>query len=215
TYNLYEQNKYEQVLSRRQEAKTLFASSDLQPQFDLLAAFAIGSLQGREPYISALESIVKDYPSGDVNQRAKEILSYLKKNSNTSFIEDPNANIYKENFDTEHYLVATIVDKNDQSVISTALSDFSGTNFPDENLKTTSMLLDPQTPIIVVKTFRSGENAMNYYTECKAQKENIFRDIPSKKYKLFVISKENFAVFFKDKNADTYQNFFKQYYETK
>jgi hypothetical protein len=75
-----------------------------------------------------------------------------------------------------------------------------------ENLKVNTMLLDETRQMVLVKQFKSSQQAMIYYNEILA-KETLF-DIVETTYHVFVIDDKNFSTFFKTKNLDLYMAFF-------
>jgi hypothetical protein len=79
--------------------------------------------------------------------------------------------------------------------------------FASSGLTINSMVLDNLHTLVLVKNFESSKKAMDYYNLMKA-KGDIFANLVPGTFQVMVISTENFAMFFKDKNVDTYKAFF-------
>jgi hypothetical protein len=65
---------------------------------------------------------------------------------------------------------------------------------------------------VSVKTFDGKDRAMNYYSSLSSKSE-LFSDLEKGTYQSFIISAENYTVFYKDKNIGEYQEFFTQYFK--
>ena len=213
TYGLYLSGNYEEVMTRSENASTKFESNSLQAQFDLLTAFAIGQTQEKEKYIIALKNIVNGYPGDPVKTKAEEILSYIEKGSKTNA---NNNKLYKLDVKASHYYVVAFdgfVDGISQTVNN--FTDYNNENNSLDNLNVTQMLLDPQNQILLVKTFKDGLKALEYYKKVKAQQATLLDKTGNVESTSFVISKKNFTKFFSTKDAATYFEFFDQYYLNK
>jgi hypothetical protein len=62
---------------------------------------------------------------------------------------------------------------------------------------------------VSVKSFEGKADAMNYYNFFKDNKP-AFADLEIGTYKSFIISADNYIIFYKDKNIGDYQQFFTQ-----
>ena len=73
------------------------------------------------------------------------------------------------------------------------------------------MLFDNDLHLIVVKKFNEIKKGMEYYRAID-NNPGTFSSLPTKNMSHFIISSENFPVFYKDKNIDQYLAFFKNNY---
>jgi hypothetical protein len=97
--------------------------------------------------------------------------------------------------------------KSDINKFKIGISDFNSQMFASSGLTINSMVLDNLHTLVLVKNFESSKKAMDYYNLMKA-KGDIFANLVPGTFQVMVISTENFAMFFKDKNVDTYKAFF-------
>lgn len=214
TYALHLKGEYVAVLQRAAAADSLFTPNALKPKFDLLRAFALGKTKDKNAYVSALQTIVLQYPTDAIKAKAQEILSYLESaeiqaanaaNTNAS------ASKYKYEPNARHYVII-VPDGTSQQMpaLTKAISDFNQTNFSTDQLKTNQMLLDPEHQIVLVKEFTNSSKALFYYNAISPQAGNIGNGVGMK---IMVMSKPNFSQFFKDKDVAAYEQFFGENYQ--
>ncbi|MBK8445050.1 MAG: tetratricopeptide repeat protein [Sphingobacteriales bacterium] len=206
TYKMYEEEKYKEVLSRREESQKLFASNDMQPQFDLLSAFAIGKLEGREKYIAALEDVSQKHKGTPAKVKADEMLAYLRNEKSSP----ANAPKYAYKPEGEHYIAIAFIDYT--KPISTYLNQISEFNKSKSmELRTNQLLLSATMPLILIKTFPSAQAAQEHLAMLKEAKKDMFGSI-SAQYETVLISKENYSIFFEQKDMDAYKTFYTENY---
>ena len=93
-----------------------------------------------------------------------------------------------------------------------AISDFNDASFESSNLKISDVVFNNDLQMISVKSFPNKAKAMEYYGVLKAD-TTLFKTIPSpEKIKIFVISAENYPVFYSNKDTSLYESFFMQKY---
>jgi tetratricopeptide (TPR) repeat protein len=214
TYNLHVAGNYDAVLQRCNAADSLYNPNTLKPKFDLLRAFALGKTKDKNAYVSALQSIVLQYPNDEVKNKAQEILSYLESAqvqaanaANTS----ANAAKYKYEPNSKHYVIIVPEGSSQQvATLSKNISDFNQANFSADQLKTNQMLLDPEHQIVLIKEFANSTKAQFYYNAVLPQSDVISGGIS---INIFMISKTNFSNFFKDKDVAAYLQFFTENYK--
>ena len=98
--------------------------------------------------------------------------------------------------------------------IKIKISDFNKKYFRLEDLIINSVLLDRKYYLITVGNFANASKALNYY-KAIARNRYVFSDLPAGNYSQYVISSENYPIFYNDKNTDLYSKFFEKYYNTK
>jgi hypothetical protein len=99
--------------------------------------------------------------------------------------------------------------KGDLNKFKTRLSDFNTMNYSTEDIGISSVLLDITHQLISVKTFDGKAKEMDYYSSIKSKNE-LFVDLLTGTFQSFIISEENYSIFYKDKNISDYQQFFTQ-----
>ncbi len=210
TYVYFQNENFEEVLRRKSDVNNQFSDNYLAPKFDMLEAYVIGKTENRDAYITALNGIVNKYPDDEVKVKAEEILSYLGgKPSGDS--KTPSK--YKHKPNSKHYFIIAMDGFSTQiSSVQNELSNLNQSDFSLDKLKVNQMLLDKDNQIVIVKDFKNAEKGMAYYNKVTASKDKLLKDLDVT-YQYFVISKLNFSQFFKEKDADSYYNFFIENFE--
>jgi len=216
TYQLYIDGNYAQALSNCQKADSSYSKSALMPQFAFIKALCIGRTQDINSFESALTQITIKYPKEPVKEKAQEMLELIKKQKNpeTAILTDT-SQIAKYEFkqDGEYYWVAVIENgKGDINKFKIALSDINSQTFSIDQLSITSMFLDATHQMVTVKQFNGKNKAMDYFTFMKSN-QFAYTDLVSGTYKTFIISAENYSIFYKSKNIEAYDQFFTQNYK--
>lgn len=215
TYQLYSDGKYSEALSNCLQADTMYAKSFLMPQFSFVKALCIGRTQDINAFESALTQVTIKYPKEPVKDRAQAILDQIKKQKGGTVATDSASVaaakpkfVFKEEGD---YFWVVIVEngKGDVNKFKEKIADLNNESFSTENYEVSSVFLDLGHQLISVKTFDGKRKSMDYYTFMK-EKPDTFSDLEPGSYQAFVISAENYTIFYKEKNVDEYKQFFSQ-----
>lgn len=220
TFQQYQNGNYPQAFENCKRADSLYSKSPLMPKFSFLKALSIGRTQDITAFENALSQVIIQYPKDPVKEKAQEMLEMIKKQKTEGVaVVDTAATattppkpvekfIFKE--DGEYYCVVVVENgKGDLNKFKTKLSDFNAEMFSTSELAISSIFLDVTHQIVNVKSFEGKDKAMNYF-EALDSKKNVVSDLEKGSFQVFVISAENYTVFYKDKNVQDYQQFFTQ-----
>lgn len=214
TYQLYLDGKYAETIDKCSTADTLYSKNYLMPQFDFLKALSIGKTQDINALENELTKVVIKHPKSPVKEKAQEILDLIKiqktKAANAVIPADTTRSkfIFKEE-GSYYWMVILENNKGDLNKLKTKLIDLNTKHFKDQGLTTSISALDETHLFINVKIFDGRSKAMDYYNFLKANKD-VFADLQAGAFQYFIISLENYALFYKDKNIADYQQFFDQ-----
>ena len=78
TYEAYIAENYRDVLIRVNKSRTEFGENPLEAKFALLEAITLGKQQKYKPYVDALEAVIANYSNTIEQEKASEMLAYLK-----------------------------------------------------------------------------------------------------------------------------------------
>lgn len=220
TYQLYSAGNYTQAYENCMRADSLYSKSNLMPQFSFLKALCIGRTQDITAFENALTQVTIKYPKDPVKEKAQEMLDMIKQQKNPTTIttvdsttnstapKDPVKFIFKE--DGEYYCLVIVENgKGDLNKFKTKLSDFNTLMFSTADISIASIFLDITHQMVSVKSFDGKDKAMDYFDMLNAKKE-LFTDLEKGSYQTFVISSDNYTIFYKDKNIGDYEQFFTQ-----
>jgi tetratricopeptide (TPR) repeat protein len=217
TYQLYASADYVQAYENCKRADSLYSKSNLMPQFTYLKALCIGRTQDINSFEKALQQVVVKYPKDPVKEKAQEMLEMIRKQKNPeagitdtsdsiAVVKQKTKFVFKE--DGEYYYLVVVENgKGDLNKFKNKLSDMHTEFYSTADLTISSMFLDVTHQIVSVKAFDGMKRAMDYFNVADSKKE-IFSDLEKGTYQTFVISADNFSVFYKDKNIIDYELFF-------
>ena len=93
------------------------------------------------------------------------------------------------------------------------MNNFNKEYFRLEKFDISNFYIDPTLQMITVSRFENKQKAMDYYNTMKIN-QTMLKDInQSKQTKIYVISDDNYNIYFKNKEKrEAYDEFFIQYY---
>lgn len=216
TYQLYSDGRYTEALANCLQADTTYAKSYLMPQFSFLKALCIGRTQDIDAFERALVQVTIKYPKEPVKAKAQEMIDLIKKQKNPPAVAEvkdaPKDTVAKPKFvfnEVGDYYWVVIVEngKGDINKFKAGISDLNESTFGSMELSVSSVFLDITHQLISVKSFDGKARAMDYFNFMKENKA-AFKDLLPGTFQSFIISSENYPIFYKDKNVEEYQTFF-------
>ncbi len=213
TFDLFEAERYEEVLRRVQAVDSQFTENPIKPHFALLGAMVYGETDSVETFKQALQEVVNRFPGTDQAVRAQELLNHLRLGSVIQRAEEAKLEYdYELDPKVEHF-VALVVFETGRSAAETKtrISDFNREFFSMDNLRVSSLLFESDKTIILVKTFPNLDRAMKYYRDLDGD-EDVFAGMKEEDFKLIAVSRTNYTSLYRKKDLDGYIDFFGQFY---
>ncbi len=213
-YSLYSDRAYSKVLVRCKKAKSIFADNHLQDHFDFLAAMSVGHTNAIDSFKLALNNVITAHPESEVSTEAKRILELIKKGIKIGS-EDTSSNAipYNHVFDDSFNFVVIVPGQDKKTnKYKVDVSNFNTKYYSDKEFNVSSIMLDPLTQILIVKELKGYDSAIDYFKSFKLNDDNL-KDLNLKEYQYFLISKNNFALFYKNKDTKGYLKFFEKNFE--
>lgn len=217
TYNAFVNKQHRMVIIYSNEAENAYPNSPLLPKFAYLRALAMGGMHNQDTLTNQLKRVIAAYPSSDIVPLAQGVLASFgiegfEDEEGVVMVEKEPPSIYTFSPNENHFFVL-IVDHNKTNVDATRvrISDFNTTNYKLDNLSINAVLLDDNRQMISVSNFRGKDNAMAYYNAMNTSEYVISPQLRRDSH-FFVISSDNYPVFYRDKVVETYMNFFVKNY---
>ena len=217
TFDAYKKGQYQRVRMNVEKARELCPDDTLlMPRFEFLDAVSIGQLEVVDSMAYALYRLVQKYPESSIKPHAMEVL--LKANEMYSLglpvesarqKEKEPEKEYPYNYNpNEEYYVMIICNSKSVRVnpLKVRLSDFNKENFRMLQLEVKNVLLNKQETIITIEEFENQSKAEDYKTAMFLT-DYLFGGINQEQYKVMLISKTNYPIFFANKNVDEYIEF--------
>jgi len=213
-YNMYSDRAYSKVIVRCQKAKSIFADNHLQDHFDFLAAMSIGHTSPLDTFKTALNDIIVKHPDSEVSTEAKRILELIKKGIKVGTQEPAENEIpYTHVFDTDfNFIIIVPGEDKKTNKYKVDVSNFNSKYYSAKTYNISSIMLGPLNQILIVKGMKGNDEAIDYFKSFKLNNDNL-TELNQKGYEYLIISKNNFALFYKNKDLKGYLKFFKKNFE--
>jgi tetratricopeptide (TPR) repeat protein len=228
TYKDYKAGQYFQVIAKSNLAFSLYGDTmELAPRFAYLKAISIGKIDVVDSLIAQLKMVIRKYPQSEVKPLAQNILATIVKENpelRDETMELPEEELqpeeekvspYKSNPNAQHMFMI-VADSREMRLnpFKVKLSDYNQKYYSIENLTVNSLVLDNEHYLVTVGNFNNATKAKDYF-EAITQSEYVYADLMEGTFYNFVISTENYPVFFKEKDIGGYSKFFEKNYQNK
>lgn len=221
TYEMMRQGQAQQALERVRAVPTKFGKDyEMKARFAILEAMCIGGVNGEQDYIRALRTIVTSYPDTDEEKQARQMLAFLKGDNNKGRAGQNNSaannaaagELYQITPSSKHLVLIVFDDvKVRTNPYRAPITTFNNKFYLNKRLSTSSILVDGKVPSLTIRgAFNNAEEAMKYVLDVTTSKEFL----PGVEgYKVYAISKENYAIAMTKQKFSLYDAFFKKNYQ--
>lgn len=210
-YELYSNEQYPEALGVLNQAMNEYQETVFTPRLKLLKILITGKTEDINLYQYQLTEFIKEHPDSDITPYAKELLTasenFLKKQRRLLGTE------FVTYFDQEHYLVVVYdAGKGITDKVYPLIETYNDANFEKQDLKTSNLILDDNQSITMVSSFKDKQEALEYFKKFVSEDVILEKTQNSKIYK-FVITKDNFNIFYQSKDLEAYIRFFDKNYK--
>ncbi|WP_420576901.1 tetratricopeptide repeat protein [Ekhidna sp.] len=208
-YGLYKETEYQSVLFAADSALSQHPDNEFSDNVALLRVLAIGQMEEDHKYQFEIGEFIKNYPESELVTYAQSLLTasenFQQKRYNSAkarFIED---------FTQKHLFVIVYDIKSDMSDKLPSLV----TNYLKEknlsNLKTGNLILSDEKSMLLINIFPGKSTAVNFMNSFK-EEINLRDTFKGQKFEVFVITEDNFDIFYRTKDVSAYLTFFEKHY---
>ena len=219
-YLAFEHGDYQKSLDQSQAlSKRLKKPNPLLPKAVLLQSMALGQINGKDAYITALRDLVAQYPNTPEERHAREILR-LFKGDNEAFIkitDKSKETRFIAEDDKMHFMALAFYDKENLPLkkINISVSDFNTKHFPKKKLKFTTIELENEesgqmTTVLIVRSYKNRNEAMDYYKKAKLEGKDFIPQ--TEDYDIFPITQNNYRQILRTNSFSDYHDFFNAHY---
>ena len=222
-YMAYTDQMYNLVIIYANEGINDYMADEFTPKFKYLKALSYGSKQQQDSLVNGLTEIVTLYPNSDVTPLAQNILLQMFNPEMETQEEATEEELvseeilalleqYKVNLKMQHFYVL-VVDGAKVNVNATKVkvSDYNAKYHKLDKLSVSSVILQDKKQMITVSSFANSVEVEKYLEGISAN-DYVFSQLSGSEYVQFVISSENYPVFYKNKNIDAYLMFYNKNY---
>lgn len=208
-YEHYLQGNYKTSTQLIDEALGL-EKTPFHANLSLLKVLIIGKTENISQYQFSLESFIKSYPESEIIPYAQKLLQasrdYQERQEKQKGIQ------YIRSFEEPHYFVFVSAKESKLvETLSSTLESFNQTEFKELNLKVSTLILNDAYTLTLVSDLPRLSSALEYYRTF-TEKQATFTGLKDHKFSSFVITKDNFDIFYRTKGLDEYLQFFQKNY---
>ena len=220
TFEAYEKGQHKKVRANVKKAYEICADDTLlMPRFEFLDAISAGKIYAVDSTAYALYRLIQKYPTSSIKPRALDILLKANEMYNLGLPvesarqkekEPAKEYPYSDNPNEKHYVMIVCNTKNVRvNPLKVRLNDFNKDSFRMIQLEVKNVMLSKQEAVITIEEFENRAKANDYKTAMFLT-DYLFGGLKEEHYKVVVISKSNFPIFFSNKNIDEYIEFLNQ-----
>ncbi|WP_276367826.1 tetratricopeptide repeat protein [Chryseolinea sp. H1M3-3] len=208
-YEEFEAEAYDSSLQTIEEAYAIGENS-FTPSLDLLKILIAGETEDINKYQYLLTEFINAHNDDELGAYAKKL---LETSQNFQKNQELNKGIqYIRSLEEPHYfLIVYKTEENMSLAASTALSKFNEDNFKDLKLKTSNLVLNDMYTLTLVADLPGITTALDYIKTFN-EKLSTLTEFRNHKFHNFVITKDNFDIFYRTKGLDEYLKFFEKNY---
>lgn len=209
-YYKYQAKNYDEVIYVADSVLLVDSENEFSDNIKLLQILAMGKKDGNRKYQYEIGNFAKEYPESELIPYANTLLEaseeFQKNRYNSARAR------FAQNFNQKHHFVLVYEIKEPLTSKIPALID----DFLQENsfttLKTGNLILDQSKSMILVNDF-PGKGTAEGFVKLFSEKISLSDIFKGEKIEVFVITEDNFEVFYKTKDISAYLNFFEKHYQ--
>ena len=208
-YEQYENGDYDRSLHTIDEAYAI-GENNFTPALELLKILITGKTDDINKYQFLLIEFIKTHGDKEIGVYAKKLLeasqNFQKDQEKKDGIQ------YIRSLEEPHYFL--LVYKNDENMsmaASSALARFNADTFKELKLKTSNLVLNDMYTLTLVADLPGITTALDYIKTFN-EKLPTLTEFRNHKFHNFVITKDNFDIFYRTKGLDEYLKFFERNY---
>jgi tetratricopeptide (TPR) repeat protein len=226
-YEAYLSGNYETARNYAHQADTLEQTLEQSAQFSYLKALIIGKTSDTYDFVESLTYVKENFEGTRVHEPATNLLAYLGASGLGTEGESAQRRERRRTGDTEtdeivdfmekspfvyrpgsvHFYVLVVNTRNLQiRQLRADINDFNRDRYSDENLNLSTLFFDERRQLVTITNFPDSEKATAYgqmLTEFLTQKEH-----DTEHYNGFIISVDNYPVFYQERKLDEYLQFY-------
>ena len=193
-----------------QELHTIFLNNSNNifiAEIELLNTFCQAKKSQKKEFVNNLEEIKNKYPKSNISAKIDTIILILTGEQDFSL-----NTIYKNEFETPHYFFLVLRDLAiNLPETQLAISNFNDKNHKLDSLLITNLLLNKELQLLKVAEFKNKLQALTYYDLIQDNEitEELFNNASITP---LVISRDNFSELLKERNINTYIEYFNKIY---
>lgn len=211
-FDLYKAENYNEVVTQVDAYKPNLNGGEIEGKFDLIKAFAIGNLNGKEALEKELRIVYSNNMGTQVANEVDVILGRFKAEKEKEAMAKREADAKAKEFTVTHgepqyFMFIYSNETNKSAELVNKVSDFNKKYFSTISLKVKSIAWSDKEDVIVVKPFKTNKESGDYYGTIQ---QEFLKKNPDLGDLHFMISTSNYKKLFQYKQVLRYIDFYKK-----
>lgn len=207
-YKSYEVGQYDEAIAALNQGLKDYTDNDYIDNTELLKILVQAKARSSYRYEFELNNFLKKHPESELTEYVTSLIS-SSQNFQINLVNSSRAK-FNTNLGQQHFFV--FVYETDEQLASELPSFFEELLPSNQNLELGSLLLDKDYSILLISEFDNRSSALSFNALVNDQNPTEKINKTGKFYN-FVITKENFDIFYQTKELDTYLKFFRKNYQ--
>ena len=208
-YDLYHEQYYDSASFVVNQALVDNPENAFTDNLKLLEILIIGQTGNLHSYRFELQKFINTYPDSDLNEYAQKLLRtahdlplQLAKLGGATF---------KQNLNRDHIFVIVYPTKKFQDGnLARTFDQVNADQHSDLNLSASTLIFEDDKAMVLVQDFGDKRSALSYYQSL--QEQELLDNYSGPDFSIFVITKENFEIFYETKDLTGYLSFYNNFY---
>ena len=215
-FEKYNRKEYAAVITETDSAVAQNPEDPLIPKFKYIKALSVGAMEGKEEMKVELDSLIAQHPGTEESIQAQEIIDYMFatfpviKEAEEAKVAEEIYTVYDSI--QEHYFLLALQSGENVNQVSFDLLNYNLDYFNEYDLNIERLELNDGYNMLVVQRFTNAEAALRYLDVIRQQSGQILEGIPAERYKMMVISLDNFNILASQQAHNPYYLFFRKHY---
>ena len=209
-YAYYQRGEYEKARKITSNGLMTYDDNDFTDNMKLLDIMLVAKLDDVYKYQFELNNFITTYSESELIPYAQTLVKAYD-DFQLNLVNSAKAR-FKTDLDQLHFFVIVYPpDGKLPDELPGKVDAYIKTSLQIDNLTLGNLILDPRRSMILVNSFPGKEQASSFYEQFNAN-NSLFEEYATIKFYNFVISRENFNVFYQTKDLEAYLTFFNNNY---
>ncbi len=207
-YELYQGHYYDSARVIVETSLATIPENSFTDNLTLLGIMITGQTSDLFSYRFALEKFIKEYPDSELNEHAQKLLRTA--HELPLQLAQLGGATFKQNLNKSHLFVIVYPTKGQELNLAREFDQFNQEHFNEERLTASTLIFEKDLAMVLVQEFVNKRDALGYYQVL--QQQGALDDYSSEDFSTFVITSENFEIFYQTKDLSGYLSFFNNFY---
>lgn len=209
-YRHYQLGEYKEAKAITTEGLLAYNDNEFTDNMKLLDVMLVAKLDDVYKYQFELNNFIKTYSESELIPYAQSLVKAYDE-FQLNLVNSAKAR-FKTDFDQQHFFILIYPpDGKLPDELPGKVEGYIKTALGESGLTLGNLILDARRSMILVNSFGGREEARAFYQKFN-DNNTLFREYATVKFYNFVISRENFNVFYQTKDLEAYLTFFNNNY---